>query len=423
MLPPVRPVKGRPAKQNRSSETLSRISDAAVALIAEKGIAGLTHRLVADRAGVPLAATTYYFKTKFDILAQASNASMGKYSEAFARAAARYRGVPDQQQEFSEFAFRLAGNAAGVHRPGTIAWAEIMLDAVRHPESLLLAQDWMAHIKVLWTDIAEAMGRSDAHAIARSGIDTVIGLNLITVALGLDRQELDAVLVHQRDPAVAWSARFAHQADDVPVPSVRGRKGDETRQRILDAAIEILISEGAAAVNFRQIALRAGLSAAAPAYHFPDVDALLRAAQARLFESSKERYRRAVAPAGNRGLDLEHLIDLTAVVLQREATESGAVNLATFAIWLEAVRKPELRAMVWSAVADQCRAWQRLLGSIAQSPSPPSGLLAQAIFLGKLVRILSTGAETSDLVTVRREFARDLGALADGTHWALSVKE
>ncbi|MFD0741101.1 TetR/AcrR family transcriptional regulator [Phytohabitans flavus] len=48
-----------------------KIVEAAGQLIAEVGVAGLTHRLVAARAGVPLGATTYYFTSLDDLSAAA----------------------------------------------------------------------------------------------------------------------------------------------------------------------------------------------------------------------------------------------------------------------------------------------------------------------------------------------------------------
>jgi AcrR family transcriptional regulator len=181
-----------------------------------------------------------------------------------------------------------------------------------------------------------------------------------------------------------------------------------------------LIVEGPGAVNFRQIAKRAGLTPAAATYHFKTVDDLLQVAQKQLFAESKDRYRAGVSGGGQRHGDMDQLVDLTAVVFQREATEQGRRSLATFAIWLEAARRPELRPMVWRAIADQSFAWQRLLDPLSIAPLPTCGLLAQAVFVGKLVRILSTGALTADLAKVRREFAEDLSALADGTFWAIS---
>ncbi|MGO9756540.1 MAG: TetR/AcrR family transcriptional regulator [Roseiarcus sp.] len=416
---PSRPVRGRVAKQIRSLETRASISAAAVTVIAERGISGVTHRLVAERAGVPLAATTYYYESKFDILAEAANASMQLYAAAFAKAAARYRANEGDVDSFRDFAFRLIRNAAGVHKAGTIAWAEIALDAVRHPESLVLARNWSAHINALWTSIAEALGARDARAVARSGIDTVAGLLFMTIALGLSEAELASIFECGGDPVQIWSAPRQIGAYEAGSSEKLGRKTQATRRRIVDAAIDILINDGPAAVNFRQIAKRAGLTAAAPAYHFKSVEDLLRVAQERLFGESKERYRRAVAAPGQRGGDLEQLADLTSVVFLREATEFGRQNLATFAIWLEAARRPELRPLVCDAIIDQCRAWRRLLDPLSTSPRPVNGLLAEAMFAGKLVRILSTGAATSDLISVRREFAQDLTSLADGGFWAL----
>ena len=47
--------------QRRSRARREALLRAAVALLAEGGVRAVTHRAVADRAGVPLAATTYYF--------------------------------------------------------------------------------------------------------------------------------------------------------------------------------------------------------------------------------------------------------------------------------------------------------------------------------------------------------------------------
>lgn len=48
-----------------------RIARAAIAVVARRGIAGLTHRAVAAEAGVPLGSTTYHFATLDDLLTAA----------------------------------------------------------------------------------------------------------------------------------------------------------------------------------------------------------------------------------------------------------------------------------------------------------------------------------------------------------------
>ncbi len=49
----------------------ARIAEAACAVVAQRGVGGVTHRAVAAAAGVPLGSTTYHFATLDDLLAVA----------------------------------------------------------------------------------------------------------------------------------------------------------------------------------------------------------------------------------------------------------------------------------------------------------------------------------------------------------------
>lgn len=52
-----------------------RIAQAAIAVVAERGVEGVTHRAIAAAAGVPLGSTTYHFATLDDLLAVALRAA------------------------------------------------------------------------------------------------------------------------------------------------------------------------------------------------------------------------------------------------------------------------------------------------------------------------------------------------------------
>jgi DNA-binding transcriptional regulator YbjK len=52
----------------RGAARRDAILRATLALIGERGIGDVTHRAVADRAGVPLSATTYWFESKEELL-------------------------------------------------------------------------------------------------------------------------------------------------------------------------------------------------------------------------------------------------------------------------------------------------------------------------------------------------------------------
>ncbi|MDL5158058.1 TetR/AcrR family transcriptional regulator [Actinomycetospora termitidis] len=66
---------GEAAPRTRSGtadpQRRERIARAAIAVVAERGVDGLTHRAVAAAADVPLGSTTYHFRTLDDLLEEA----------------------------------------------------------------------------------------------------------------------------------------------------------------------------------------------------------------------------------------------------------------------------------------------------------------------------------------------------------------
>jgi DNA-binding transcriptional regulator YbjK len=65
--------RGRTARQTESRERQRAILEATLRLIVRDGMRGVRHRAIAQEAGVPLAATTYYFKDLSDLIADAFN--------------------------------------------------------------------------------------------------------------------------------------------------------------------------------------------------------------------------------------------------------------------------------------------------------------------------------------------------------------
>jgi DNA-binding transcriptional regulator YbjK len=61
------PNSGR-KRQARGEERRQSLLEATLGIIEQDGLEGVTHRRVADAAGVPLAATTYYFSSKEDLM-------------------------------------------------------------------------------------------------------------------------------------------------------------------------------------------------------------------------------------------------------------------------------------------------------------------------------------------------------------------
>jgi DNA-binding transcriptional regulator YbjK len=61
-------------RQQRGEERRQALLEATLGIIEQEGLEGVTHRRVADAAGVPLAATTYYFSSKEDLMQAAMEA-------------------------------------------------------------------------------------------------------------------------------------------------------------------------------------------------------------------------------------------------------------------------------------------------------------------------------------------------------------
>lgn len=108
---------GRKATREGSEQRRLSILQAALRVVARDGVRGVKHRAVAAEAGVPLSATTYYFKDIHDLLADAftlyAKESMENYIDPFwSRAnlwlSAYPEGVRDHPEQLEEVVEHLA---------------------------------------------------------------------------------------------------------------------------------------------------------------------------------------------------------------------------------------------------------------------------------------------------------------------------
>ncbi|MFC5751851.1 TetR/AcrR family transcriptional regulator [Actinomadura rugatobispora] len=113
------------------------IIEAAGQLLAEVGAGRLTHRLVAERAGVPLGATTYYFSSLEDLVAQTVE-YVGE------RAAQDLRMLGERLAHGGDVAATLAEVFAEYSRETrqAVLVAEMYLAAAYRPELRPVARRW-----------------------------------------------------------------------------------------------------------------------------------------------------------------------------------------------------------------------------------------------------------------------------------------
>jgi TetR/AcrR family transcriptional regulator, regulator of biofilm formation and stress response len=128
-----KPRRPSPRKQPRAERTRRRVLAAALELLAERGPAAVTHRSVSERADVSLGATTYYFGTKRQLLAEVFRAHLAavheRVAELVADGAAAAAAAPARAAGLARF---LEG-AVRDDRLGTLATLELALERARDP--------------------------------------------------------------------------------------------------------------------------------------------------------------------------------------------------------------------------------------------------------------------------------------------------
>lgn len=116
-----------------------RILDAAIEVIAEHGVAGTTHRLIARAADVPLGSLTYHFTGLDELLGQAFTRLAERLSRAYA---AHFDGVRTLDGLVEAVTDMVHGNVGA--DPGE--WAvsyELYLAALRDPALRTVTEEWM----------------------------------------------------------------------------------------------------------------------------------------------------------------------------------------------------------------------------------------------------------------------------------------
>ena len=396
------PAKG---SAKRSLHKREIIADSVITVLSEAGISGLTHRRAAKAAGISLSATTYHYATKADMLADASQDLLARYLASFRRAAREQREGRGRDASPQAFVARLLSNTAGRNRRDSVAWCEIILEAAKSPEGHQLALHWFEELHEAWTDLFAAFGAGHDDADVQIAIDTVIGLMFIALPLNLTPSEVTEIGTD------AWPEMLAALSQDA-APSAKsdqpkGKKAQATRARIVEGAIKILKQSGVAGMSYRAVAEESGVALTAPAYYFGSIEALIRVAEAELFQDSKARYRQIFSVSKMAEPTAETLADLTAAILVREATEFRLASIAHYSVWLAATRTESLRPAVASAVLDQINAWDRRIAPLAVA-GPGDGTYLQALFLGQHIRGLACGSPMAILAKSRGYFLNRL---------------
>lgn len=128
-----------------------RLVDAAVRVVAERGLAGLSHRMVAAAADVPLGSTTYHFKTLDDLLVAAFRRAGENFLDVIASDGAFTEGAEGGTTDLAADLARLTGEWLAGGRTGLEMEYELYLAALRRPALRPVAAEWTERFTELLT--------------------------------------------------------------------------------------------------------------------------------------------------------------------------------------------------------------------------------------------------------------------------------
>jgi TetR/AcrR family transcriptional regulator, regulator of biofilm formation and stress response len=155
------------------------ILDAAVRVVGEDGASALTHRRVAERAGVSLSATTYYFRSKAQILEQALFlASERELTELSVVHDLFDPAVMTVEEWAARLARVLAAETRGRRRIMLLAQFETDLYAARHPPLRAAVRELNARYAALIEPVLIRLGARETTRNAKLFVAAVTGLLL-----------------------------------------------------------------------------------------------------------------------------------------------------------------------------------------------------------------------------------------------------
>ncbi|HEY6780380.1 MAG TPA: TetR family transcriptional regulator [Thermoleophilaceae bacterium] len=181
-------------RQARGELRRQAILTAALEVIAERGVAGTTHRAVAERADVPVAATTYYFESLDELLDEALLLFVREEAERLTALSAR---LEHEQLAPADIARLLLAELRKFQTddlPAEVGQFELYLEAARRPGLREVARQALD----LYAEAAEAALRAAGSPRPAEGARLFValldGLGLHRIASGRDEDVTDALL-------------------------------------------------------------------------------------------------------------------------------------------------------------------------------------------------------------------------------------
>ena len=181
-------------RQDRSRRRREALLRATIELLGETGVRSVTHRAVAERAGVPLASTTYYFRSVHELVEEALKLHVAERVAELQGMATLALGIGGASA--ADIAERLAEVLVAAPTPILVAQYQMYLEAGRNPALQPAVAEALSAFEGLAAGMLRALGASDPEGAAEAFVALLDGFALHRLA-------------RPRDPAREAAALFA----------------------------------------------------------------------------------------------------------------------------------------------------------------------------------------------------------------------
>jgi DNA-binding transcriptional regulator YbjK len=180
---------------------------AARELLVEQGFSALSHRSVAERAGVPLSATTYYFSSLENLLGEAVSGLAADWlraaTEVVEALPEKVRGTRRAAGALVDLAVLGSRGRSGNQPVTALVLYERYLEAARHPHLRELVATYDDHLERLVDEVLRRAGLPAAPADGRLVLAVLDGALLRALAEGRDVSAAEPVVRHVLDNLAA----------------------------------------------------------------------------------------------------------------------------------------------------------------------------------------------------------------------------
>jgi DNA-binding transcriptional regulator YbjK len=184
-----------PGARPRGAARRRAIVEAALRLLGREGSGAITHRAVAAEADVPLAATTYYFATKDELVVDAFALAMTEDVASLGAATADEASAARDVSAAAEWLTSLLLADVEADRAYQLVLLELEIEAARRPELSALSRAWTdAYVRAV-APVLERLGSPEPERDAWIVVTALEGMSLDLLATGAsDREAVGAAV-------------------------------------------------------------------------------------------------------------------------------------------------------------------------------------------------------------------------------------